>query len=532
MLILFSSKLFILQYFFTNFYYDLFSSRWVNTGYPGSCLDLAEELANQTPVRLDVLLSLTPSAVTSDQLVVPGPAEETKPNERVPRSHSVGSIRDIGNTEAERRIIDMVAAGGEAALAPSPTRTITPSESPAQPKRKLETTQSTENAIGIAKKKEKPTDQLKCDPSKAAINELMEEDLVAIEMTPPAPFASETEMLNVDHTKNLNAIEDMCNKLLNELPAEQQPPPVPAAEMIESESALQAPALVIAETAKDNSTSPEKRKVIKKKIVKTDSSKETAADEKVAKKSPVKTIKKVMSKTKTSDFGEPAAVVEALVAPLEKENVVSIAERKNSLPDENRSTERRRSRIFEAAEKFQSLNSPTSEKPKKIVIPGVSVGNFKKEFERKASLTSSPVITPTERRSLEKRGSDSSGGQPDSRKSSIGDTDNVITPTEEKIINTEIVSKPNDYASESVSLTSFSLEEARRSMENSIALLNQAKTESSKEVDQLCAKTENFAVSDDTSERLKKIKNAREIIGNAIPLGRMCMGRLQITSII
>lgn len=527
----FSPKLFNFQDYITNFRYGLFICRWVNTGYPGSCLDLAEELANQTPVRLDVLLSLTPSAVTSDQLVVPGPGEETKPNERVPRSHSVGSIRDIGNTEAERRIIDMVAAGGEAALAPSPTRTITPSESPAQPKRKLETTQSTENAIGIAKKKEKPTDQLKCDPSKAAINELMEEDPVAIEMTPPAPFGSETEMLNVDHTNNLNAIEDMCNKLLNELPAEQQAPPVPAAEMIESESALQAPALVIAETVKDNSTSPEKRKVIKKKIVKTDSSKETGADEKVAKKSPVKIVKKVVSKTKTTDLGESTAIVEATV-PIETETVVAIAERKNSLPDENRSTERRRSRIFEAAEKFQSLNSPTSEKPKKIVIPGVSVGNFKKEFERKASLTNSPVITPTERRSLEKRGSDSSGGQPDSRKSSIGDADNVITPTEEKIINTEIVSKPNDYVSESVSLTSFSLEEARRSMENSIALLNQAKTESSKEVDQLCAKTENFAVSDDTSERLKKIKNAREIIGNAIPLGRMCMGRLQITSII
>lgn len=31
---------------------------------------------------------------------------------------------------------------------------------------------------------------------------------------------------------------------------------------------------------------------------------------------------------------------------------------------------------------------PMPEKPKKIVIPGVSVGGFKKEFERKASLTS------------------------------------------------------------------------------------------------------------------------------------------------
>lgn len=77
---------------------------------------MAEELANQTPVRLDVLLSLAPPAVTSDQLVVQNEADN-KPN--VTRSMSVGSILDIGdiaNTEAEKRIIEMVSAGGEAAL--------------------------------------------------------------------------------------------------------------------------------------------------------------------------------------------------------------------------------------------------------------------------------------------------------------------------------------------------------------------------------------------------------------------------------
>lgn len=84
---------------------------WVNEGMHESCLDLAEELANQTPVRLDVLLSLAPSAVTSDQLVVPGPNDDGR--QTVPRSHSVGSICDIASTEAEQRIIDMVAAGGE-----------------------------------------------------------------------------------------------------------------------------------------------------------------------------------------------------------------------------------------------------------------------------------------------------------------------------------------------------------------------------------------------------------------------------------
>lgn len=98
---------------FRDKYQKSFHFRWVNSGYTESCLDLAEELANQTPVRLDVLLSLTPSAVTSDQLVVPGPIEETKSSDRVARSHSVGSIREMGSTEAERRILDMVAAGGE-----------------------------------------------------------------------------------------------------------------------------------------------------------------------------------------------------------------------------------------------------------------------------------------------------------------------------------------------------------------------------------------------------------------------------------
>lgn len=91
---------------------------WVNENDNVSCLDLAEDLANQTPVRLDVLLSLTPATIQADQLVVPSAegaaaaAAKVAASERVQRSHSVGSIRDIGapsTTEAERRILDMVA---------------------------------------------------------------------------------------------------------------------------------------------------------------------------------------------------------------------------------------------------------------------------------------------------------------------------------------------------------------------------------------------------------------------------------------
>ena len=44
--------------------------RWVNEGYGESCLEVAEELANQTPVRLDLLLSLVPPPESAEAVVV------------------------------------------------------------------------------------------------------------------------------------------------------------------------------------------------------------------------------------------------------------------------------------------------------------------------------------------------------------------------------------------------------------------------------------------------------------------------------
>lgn len=47
---------------------------WVNETYEESCLDISEELANLTPVRLDLLLSLAPPPpqLESEKLVVTG----------------------------------------------------------------------------------------------------------------------------------------------------------------------------------------------------------------------------------------------------------------------------------------------------------------------------------------------------------------------------------------------------------------------------------------------------------------------------
>ncbi|XP_037044098.1 NUAK family SNF1-like kinase 1 [Bradysia coprophila] len=75
---------------------EICSHSWLNIGYNKSCLDLAEELANKCPVRLDALHSLTPSAITADF----GPVEES--NSGVPARRN--SIHEIGNTTAERQI--------------------------------------------------------------------------------------------------------------------------------------------------------------------------------------------------------------------------------------------------------------------------------------------------------------------------------------------------------------------------------------------------------------------------------------------
>lgn len=69
-------------------------------------------------------------------------------------------------------------------------------------------------------------------------------------------------------------------------------------------------------------------------------------------------------------------------------------------PEPPRSTERRKSKIFETAEKFNNLANTERkgsivDKPKKIHIPGVKVSDAKAAFERKSSITSSTTSVPT-----------------------------------------------------------------------------------------------------------------------------------------
>ncbi|XP_038104672.1 uncharacterized protein LOC6034748 isoform X3 [Culex quinquefasciatus] len=499
---------------------------WVNEGYEGSCLDLAEELANQTPVRLDVLLSLAPPSVTADQVVVGSGQEEAKPKERIQRSHSVGSIIDMGGTDAERRILDMVAAGGEAALMPSPTRTITPSESsPAQPKRKLETTVSTENATGAVKKKEKPIDKLKPDHSHPVIPEVIDmehspsprpaEPQNKADTSPVEPSESTASTPTAAHDVllDLQNLENLCDELLQETAT---PPTSKAATPEESVPTVHP----IAPTPKPETPAPPAPVTsgVKARLEKLEKA------DKPAEKVP---MKKVFNKNKTADLAAAINQVSKLDQEFAQVKSASNLERKNSLPEENltKPVERRKSRILETAEKFQSMNNQNNDKFKKFSLPGIpTVGNYKKEFERKTSVNSSSGApfkpSPFEmQRRLEQEMASPDRSYPNSEadlQSPVSYGDDRSVDREAKFETDEV--QESDSKS---SVSSFSLEEARRSMENSIALLNKVRPESSiNPVDQLCAKTENVSFTD-SNDRERKLKNAREIIGNAIPIGRL-----------
>ncbi|XP_073817510.1 nuak family kinase 1 isoform X5 [Musca autumnalis] len=498
---------------------------WVNENDNVSCLELAEDLANQTPVRLDVLLSLTPAAVTAEQLVVPSAADAAggAKGGAIPRSHSVGSIREIGppttTTEAERRILDMVAAGGEAALMPSPTRTITPAQSPIQTKRKLENTVSTENATGVAlKKKEKPgsTHTLAGGVEQSATATIVEEEPTPMETEEIAaaaaaaadeqlPSAADVKAVNASRNfsvKDIQAVGDICEQLIQE--------PTPSSMPSER-------------------FSPEKELVRQLTSTKLDANEEDPDKTKGA----TKVIKKFVNKHKTADLVNVIGKIDAEESAKASETNKTKAGtepaptkpfvRKCSLQDESPlnkfNNERRKSRIMETAEKFQAMNAGQgAERPKKVVIPGVSVGNYKKEYERKASTPATgpgQQLTAGERRALEEVAAAAAAAAAEAEQASA--TEELMEPNEES---------SNVEASDSkASVSSFSLEDARKSMENSIALIRQAQSESSKEVNNLCAKPEAGAGVYETPlvsgavpavEREQKLKTARTIIGNAI----------------
>jgi hypothetical protein len=95
--------------------------------------------------------------------------------------------------------------------------------------------------------------------------------------------------------------------------------------------------------------------------------------------------------------------------------------------------ERRRSKIFENADKFSIFlsgsdpKSPATEKPKKVFIPGVKVSDYKQAFERRSSLSSTSLPVPVKNSSSKKAVEQNSKNIP--TKSSSCDSGNIETST-------------------------------------------------------------------------------------------------------
>lgn len=391
---------------------------WVNEGYQDNCLNIAENLAAQTPVRLDLLLSLVPQSASADKLVV----GDTQGDELSPditttttsdvlpptRCHSVGSLMDLdrNNTEKIREMIEEEKPVNSSAIIDT--------------KRKLETTPSMEETVSTGSKKKERSRKVEIKP-----DERERRVYVSNSRHHSAPIATtiKEEQMEIDPYEPEYTTTDL-NSIIKEALALQ---------FIKEEERSKTPIVT------DQQIEVSKNKIDEIVCKKTDeelissevsSQKESPESENLQKKSPKKSPKtKKPTSPKKFQVSEVKTESDVVESTLKKETsppeslINDKAEEKPNKPEENSSknedktlvkklrqkamsmdsddtppakpVERRRSKIFETAEKFNQLAAATEiEKPKKIFIPGVNVDGAKRVFERKASLGSALPSPP------------------------------------------------------------------------------------------------------------------------------------------
>ncbi|XP_011698767.1 PREDICTED: uncharacterized protein LOC105456434 isoform X3 [Wasmannia auropunctata] len=435
---------------------------WVNEGYEQNCLDIAEDLAAQTPVRLDLLLSLVPQSASAEKLLVGGDqqaggdvANNMSSETLVPtRCHSVGSLMELDQNSSDRRIRELYeeeprcSATGDA-------------------KRKLETTPSMdETAAAGVKRKERSRRKEKSDEreprayrsssrhhSAPIPNSISEE---AMEVEPTAIVT-----VPMSKTVDFDKIEAACLELIEESKErspskERSKTPLineyqqPRAELMSTENSAQQICKINQKVSEDEQDKSQQKCVESPDKSLYEDAIEKAASENMNKVSNEVVLKKssdlkskVPIESNTSVKNEMSQDMQQL-EPTEndfkklKEKALSLdSELSNEvalLPA--KPVERRRSKIFETAEKFNQLSSTTeNEKPKKIFIPGVNVGGAKRAFERKASLSSAATTSPPTKASASKVIIDvpvNKKGEKDEQKQTPGRDHREITATEDK----------------------------------------------------------------------------------------------------
>ncbi|XP_076278764.1 nuak family kinase 1 isoform X2 [Lasioglossum baleicum] len=375
---------------------------WVNEGYDQNCLDIAEELAAQTPVRLDLLLSLVPQSASAEKLVVgddrqgAGDVGNNVSSETlVPtRCHSVGSLMELDRNDSDRRIREMLLMEDE-------SRTAQVSSGDA--KRKLETTPSMEEttAAGV-KRKERSRRKERTDEreprnyrsgsrhhSAPIPNAITEE---AMEVDPVVIVSPSDDPNGPDATTGSLELIKECNERSPSKERSKTPIPTPSSQKLE-EPVADAPMADASKTSMDDREEKLAEDVAMRcQSVGSGQSLATTLDDRSKMVSKSETSKSRMAADETF-VGHDSVSLEATQREFKKlkEKALSLdSELSTEVRDvPPRTFERRRSKIFETAEKFNQMASSTeTEKPKKIFIPGVNVGGAKRVFERKASLSS------------------------------------------------------------------------------------------------------------------------------------------------
>lgn len=367
---------------------------WVNEGYEQNCLDIAEDLAAQTPVRLDLLLSLVPQSASAEKLVVGDQqavgdvANNVSSETLVPtRCHSVGSLMELDQNNSDRRIRELLEE--EPRTAP-----IT-----GEAKRKLETTPSMDETAAAgakrkerSRKKERPEER---EPRTYKSASRHHSAPIPNSITEEAMEVDPTVILPVNPSIDLNAVESTaaCLELIQEC-TERSP----------SKERSKTPVAVGQEkrASVDARSEPEEQRAPDESSRATEDA--PMVDEATSDAIPARPVSESVVDTDRDRVieNESSASHDAINLEATQREFKKLKEKALSLDSELSSEtrdvpaktfERRRSKIFETAEKFNQMASNVdSEKPKKIFIPGVNVGGAKRVFERKASLSS--VSTP------------------------------------------------------------------------------------------------------------------------------------------
>ncbi|CAG0923027.1 unnamed protein product, partial [Notodromas monacha] len=374
---------------------DICSHWWVNEGYSISCLEVADELACQTPVRLDLLLSIAPAPKSSEKLVVEKPETLEKDdsclangNDADPRSEPV-----VLGAEA----FPEMPMKSKSAHQPKSVSSSTVPESSSVTKNASQECSIAEVVSSSSLKEAsatcvQPASPIQVKPFTDDDDEPEASNTAAKDI--PKTCGSEAKAEDVGHSSKEipdSSVKDKAKKVKKKLTTEKtskgnvdlqtisEASPEIAGSRKSSTATVESPKPKDASRKSPEATTPTsetpKKKVVKKVIKsRTAKPKEDQAAAAAAAPAPAKsTVEKRSSPPATSDPKKPS------ISRRNSKNIMEVAKMFDSSP------------AATTASPAAPTSSKTLERPKKVLLSGLSnIKDAKKAFEAKNSVDAKP----------------------------------------------------------------------------------------------------------------------------------------------